>query len=83
LLTAVSELYGDQFAWLPPPYEYELNHLPIDILYGSDSLRHDIDRHHSPAGRTADPWQRGELAQWCAVDVAAWWERVDEILLYS
>jgi uncharacterized protein YbbC (DUF1343 family) len=28
-----------QFAWREPPYEYEHEKMPIDILYGSDGLR--------------------------------------------
>jgi uncharacterized protein YbbC (DUF1343 family) len=33
-----------QFAWRPPPYEYESTKAPIDILYGSADLRMRIDR---------------------------------------
>lgn len=29
----------DRFAWRQPPYEYEHEKMPIDILYGSDALR--------------------------------------------
>ena len=36
------------FAWREPPYEYEYTLLPIDILFGSDTLRKGMD-----AGRTA------------------------------
>jgi uncharacterized protein YbbC (DUF1343 family) len=32
-----------QFAWRKPPYEYEHEKEPIDILYGSDELRTTID----------------------------------------
>jgi len=32
------------FAWRQPPYEYEHDKWPIDILYGSDELRTTIDR---------------------------------------
>lgn len=32
-----------QFAWRPPPYEYESTKAPIDILYGSADLRTRID----------------------------------------
>ena len=31
------------FAWRQPPYEYEHDKWPIDILYGSDELRTTID----------------------------------------
>ncbi|HET7217115.1 MAG TPA: DUF1343 domain-containing protein [Vicinamibacterales bacterium] len=33
----------DNFAWRNPPYEYEHDKEPIDILYGSDLLRRTID----------------------------------------
>jgi uncharacterized protein YbbC (DUF1343 family) len=32
--------YPDKFEWRNPPYEYEELKLPIDILFGSDRLRH-------------------------------------------
>jgi uncharacterized protein YbbC (DUF1343 family) len=35
------------FAWRPPPYEYEHDKPPIDILYGSADLRVRIDRGES------------------------------------
>ena len=33
----------DRFEWREPPYEYEHDKEPIDILYGSDALRRTID----------------------------------------
>ena len=33
----------DKFAWREPPYEYEHEKEPIDILYGSDRLRRTVD----------------------------------------
>jgi uncharacterized protein YbbC (DUF1343 family) len=30
---------SSRFAWREPPYEYELERMPIDLLYGSDRLR--------------------------------------------
>lgn len=32
-----------RFAWCEPPYEYERERAPIDLLYGSDALRRAID----------------------------------------
>lgn len=34
--------------WRPPPYEYEYRKMPIDILAGSDALRHAVDAGASP-----------------------------------
>lgn len=44
-----------RFAWRPPPYEYEHHRLPIDILAGSERLRHQIDR-GMPARDIAQTW---------------------------
>ncbi len=42
ILHAVRRLASD-FDWRPPPYEYETEKMPIDILWGSDKLRLAID----------------------------------------
>jgi hypothetical protein len=34
IIRMIRKLYGDQFAWKPPPYEYEVEKLPIEILLG-------------------------------------------------
>jgi uncharacterized protein YbbC (DUF1343 family) len=47
--------------WRDPPYEYEHVKPPIDILYGSDRLRHGIDAGESPASIMAG-WRRDEDA---------------------
>jgi uncharacterized protein YbbC (DUF1343 family) len=43
ILKAIHDLYGDKFSWKMPPYEYENEKMPIDILAGSDKLRLFID----------------------------------------
>ena len=43
ILKAVRELYPEQFRWKEPPYEYETQKMPIDILAGTDRLRRDIE----------------------------------------
>jgi len=39
LLKAVIRLYPEDFSWLAPPYEYEYEKLPIDILTGDPAIR--------------------------------------------
>ncbi|WP_073035928.1 exo-beta-N-acetylmuramidase NamZ family protein [Desulfacinum infernum] len=39
LLRSFLKAYPDRFRWLPPPYEYEYEHLPIDILIGDAEIR--------------------------------------------
>ena len=51
----------DKFAWRQPPYEYEHEKLPIDILAGSSTLREQIERGVAPAD-IADSWRDDEAA---------------------
>ena len=48
LIEAFRDASPSQFAWRDPPYEYEADKPPIDILYGSAALREDF-----AAGRRA------------------------------
>ncbi len=43
VLAAVRALWPEDFAWRQPPYEYETNKLPIDILAGGLRLREAVD----------------------------------------
>jgi len=46
----------DRFAWRQPPYEYEHDKLPIDILAGSPDLREQIDA-DQPLDVIVGSWQ--------------------------
>lgn len=39
LFHAVRSVHGGEFAWRQPPYEYEHDRLPIDLLFGTDRIR--------------------------------------------
>lgn len=39
LLQAVMTLYKDDFRYKEPPYEYECEKLPLDLILGASSLR--------------------------------------------
>lgn len=43
LLQGLLQVHGEQFQWLPPPYEYEWEKLPIDILIGNTGLRQKLE----------------------------------------
>jgi uncharacterized protein YbbC (DUF1343 family) len=47
LMHKLYQYLGDKFTWLPPPYEYEDKLLPIDILNGTDKIRHWIENQGS------------------------------------
>ena len=48
-----------RFLWRPPPYEYERDKLPIDILAGSAELREQIEA-QVPLEDIAASWRSGE-----------------------
>jgi uncharacterized protein YbbC (DUF1343 family) len=50
-----------KFAWRQPPYEYEHDKMPIDILAGSDTLRTQIEA-DVPATEIAASWRADEDA---------------------
>ena len=43
LLQTVIFHHKNDFKWKPPPYEYELNKLPIDLLIGDKEIRQKIE----------------------------------------
>ena len=49
VITSVKSLYPDSFAWRQPPYEYEHEKLPIEILCGGRSIPDLIERGAAPA----------------------------------
>jgi uncharacterized protein YbbC (DUF1343 family) len=56
------ECYGlapDRFQWRAPPYEYEHDKMPIDILAGSALLRRQIER-QIPLDDITGDWRAGE-----------------------
>ncbi|MFP3871095.1 MAG: exo-beta-N-acetylmuramidase NamZ domain-containing protein [Syntrophobacteria bacterium] len=49
LLQAVLLTHPDEFSWKQPPYEYELYHLPIEIILGSANLHKQLEAGVEPA----------------------------------
>lgn len=43
LLRAVVQTCKREFEWKPPPYEYEYERMPIDLILGDPSLRPDME----------------------------------------
>ena len=43
ILWTIRALYPESFAWRRPPYEYESIKMPIDVLWGGDSIRLQIE----------------------------------------
>ncbi len=72
VLRAAKDLVPGEFAWRQPPYEYETERMPIDILWGSDVLRKGLE-----AGHTA-----GEILAGAGDEVREFEETASEFLLY-
>ncbi len=73
LLCAVRAAHPNEFAWREPPYEYEQERLPIDLIYGTDQVRRMIDAGCAPR-EIARTW-RNELTRYR--------QRVAPFLLYG
>jgi uncharacterized protein YbbC (DUF1343 family) len=58
IIQEVMSLWPQDFSWRPPPYEYEFEKLPIDIITGDEEIRRGLE-----AGRDLDEmeagWQEG------------------------
>ncbi len=67
LLAVVQEHWPRQFAWLDPPYEYETEKPPIDIITGSAALRTSANVSNESSLDT----------------LAAWQERVTAVAIYG
>ena len=59
LMRACYGLAPDRFEWRAPPYEYEHDKMPIDILAGSPALREQIER-QTPLDDIVASWKVGE-----------------------
>jgi uncharacterized protein YbbC (DUF1343 family) len=60
-VAVMRECFGlspDQFRWREPPYEYEHDKMPIDILAGSPALREQIEQ-QIPIEDIAASWRQG------------------------
>jgi uncharacterized protein YbbC (DUF1343 family) len=72
LLRGIVTLWPDAFAWKQPPYEYEHEKLPIDVIAGGTWVREWCEGRH--------PWTA--LAEKERADVAAFETERREFLLY-
>jgi uncharacterized protein YbbC (DUF1343 family) len=61
LIQTFRRLGPSSFAWSPPPYEYEHEKLPIDILAGSDRLRQQVESNVA-LDEIAASWREDEQA---------------------
>lgn len=60
LVSLFKRLHPDAFEWKPPPYEYEYQRLPADLIIGDRSVRHAVEQGAGPV-ELEDMWSE-ELA---------------------
>lgn len=73
VLATVQHLWPNDLKWLPPPYEYEQEKMPIDILFGSRKLRNTIDR---------GGVDRAAILELAQLDERTWREHIAPFQLY-
>ena len=56
LLQAVIHHHGDQFNWKMPPYEYEYERMPIDLILGNGDVRRQLEA-MTPVSDMEAAWQ--------------------------
>ena len=66
LLRAVLACHKDAFAWKPPPYEYEYERMPIDLILGDAEVRRRIELLEGRRADGAGQWEE-DLAAYAAV----------------
>jgi uncharacterized protein YbbC (DUF1343 family) len=57
VVKAIHDLYPDQFKWKLPPYEYEYEKNPFDVISGTAAMREAFERGDSLQS-IADSWQQ-------------------------
>ena len=73
LLKTIREAYPDEFVWRNPPYEYEFERLPIDLILGDSSIR--IALEEGKASR--------ELVEGCSEELNGFLELRQPFLMYK
>ncbi len=76
LIRAAKQLAPEHFQWLEPPYEYEMNLPPIDILFGSSALREALEA--LPNGS----WEGSELELLSRLGMDGWEGERERVLMY-
>ena len=57
LLQAVIRCHPEDFAWTPPPYEYEFEKRPIDLILGDAAIRRHVESRDDLTAQ-AQAWQQ-------------------------
>jgi uncharacterized protein YbbC (DUF1343 family) len=72
IIRLVRNFYPGKFAWKEPPYEFEYERLPIDMICGSDFIRRSIEKN--------DPFK--EIEAKISAELQEYREIIENFLLY-
>lgn len=70
---AIKKVQPELMNWRQPPYEYEYERLPIDLINGNEKLKKWID----------EGGQMKELSNELEVDHKSWLQNIEDVLMYS
>ena len=73
LIATVASLWPEDFQWILPPYEYETEKMPVDIVTGSDAVRQAIE-----SGRLLD-----DLDLLAEANRDSWWDATARARIYQ
>lgn len=73
LYQAIYQTCPDKFAYKQPPYEYEYERMPMDLILGDRRLRSQLES-GTPLAQLADAWQ---------APLADFWHACESITLYD
>jgi uncharacterized protein YbbC (DUF1343 family) len=65
LLHAIIDCHGEHFLWSQPPYEYDYEHRPIDLIIGDTVIREKIEA-LEPIEKIVSSWQT-DLAKFAEI----------------
>ena len=78
MLRAVREVHPNLKLWIDPPYEYEYDRIPIDVICGGPQIREFVDGEHADS---AAAWKA--FSQRCERDEAEWREPTERYYIYG
>tara|TARA_Y100001960_G_C14163662_1_gene581975 strand:- start:81 stop:461 length:381 start_codon:yes stop_codon:yes gene_type:complete len=73
LIAEVARLWPEAFSWIGPPYEYEMEKMPVDIVTGNCTVREAIETGQLIA----------MLDEVAAADRDTWWTETSSIRIYD
>jgi uncharacterized protein YbbC (DUF1343 family) len=72
ILRIIKAIHPDRFGWKQPPYEFEYQRLPIDMICGSNFIRESLEKNLDFA----------EIRPVIEAEISEYREKIENFLLY-